>query len=385
MVDLFKLFRVETKEDIYTYCLLEMIKGGTNEFRRRVGLQFGFCDNPFEVVRRSFTNIESSIRKQITPDFILYNKNQVSIVESKMFSSEGDDQTSDYEKNKEMIKRELGVENANVKLFFLTLSGISSRSEFFKPIKWTDFYESILHDVRFQDECLEVIRKTILNQVDNYRRFEADIKVQKYSDLFQDDTYWITPLTLFASGTYDNVWQAVAGKEKFNVWNFDVTGHGHSEFSTDLYKDSWRKQGIGSQDNVHLFIRIEWYSGGPIVWLGWEYYERSSKEYIPISKIEDPIFKRKAIDYLLKFKMIWENENKNHPLNTKVTKKTQNSIKALKCELSGDYNVDETISQIKDVVSYYSKIINRVLSAFTIKDGYLFFSEEKYMELERTV
>lgn len=96
MVDLFKLFRVETKEDIYTYCLLEMIKGGTNEFRRRVGLQFGFCDNPFEVVRRSFTNIESSIRKQITPDFILYNENQVSIVESKMFSSEGDDQTSDY-------------------------------------------------------------------------------------------------------------------------------------------------------------------------------------------------------------------------------------------------------------------------------------------------
>ena len=39
----------------------------------------------------------------------------------------------------------------------------------------------------------------------------------------------------------------------------------------------------------------------------------------------------------------------------------------------------------KGVVSYYSKIINRVLSAFTIKDGYLFFSEEKYMELERTV
>ena len=50
MVDLFKLFRVETKEDIYPYCLLEMIKGVTNEFRRRVGLQFGFCDNPFEVV-----------------------------------------------------------------------------------------------------------------------------------------------------------------------------------------------------------------------------------------------------------------------------------------------------------------------------------------------
>lgn len=384
MVDLFKLFRVETKEDIYTYCLLEMIKGGTNEFRRRVGLQFGFCDNPFEVVRRSFTNIESSIRKQITPDFILYNENQVSIVESKMFSSEGDDQTSDYEKNKEMIKRELGVENANVKLFFLTLSGISSRSEFFKQIKWTDFYESILLDVRFQDECLEVIRKTILNQVDNYRRFEADIKVQKYSDLFQDDTYWITPLTLFASGTYDNVWQAVAGKERFNVSNFPVTGHGHSEFSTDLYKDLWRKQGTGLQDNVHLFIRIEWYYGGPIVWLGWEYYERSTKEYIPVSNIKDPIFKRKAIDYLLQFKMIWENEN-NHPLNIKTTKKAENSIKALKCELRGDCNVDETINQIKSVVSYYSMIINKVMDAFITKEDYLYFSEKKYRESERTV
>ena len=42
MIDIFKLFHVETKEDIYTFCLQSMLENGGDVFRERIGKQFVF-------------------------------------------------------------------------------------------------------------------------------------------------------------------------------------------------------------------------------------------------------------------------------------------------------------------------------------------------------
>ena len=247
MIDLFQMLGIEYREDKYTYCLLKMIECGDDAFRKKVGQYFGFSDGGYSYVRRTFTGIDSNTRKQITPDFILYNKTRIAIVESKMFACEGNQQTLDYGNNAESIKKSLGIDEADVALYFMTLSGIKSEHQSFQPLKWNDFYEGILTDTEFEDECLEVVRKTILVQAEKYRFFEKGINDNPYCELFDTDQYWVSPFSLLSSGAYDEIWQEVSGDEPFIVWNSEINGSGHSNFCTSLYKKSWKKEGTGKR------------------------------------------------------------------------------------------------------------------------------------------
>ena len=134
MIDIFKLFRVEYREDIYTYCLKSMLDSGTNEFRRRVGAQFGF-DDAFRFTREAYAlspNDGGANRKNITPDLILYNERRIAIIESKMFSTEGYLQTKAYERGVNDIKRKLDICEADVSFYYLTLAGTKAESESFR-------------------------------------------------------------------------------------------------------------------------------------------------------------------------------------------------------------------------------------------------------------
>ena len=388
MIDIFKLFRVETKEDIYTYCLITMLENGNPDFKKRVGEQFGF-EGDYQIIRKSFDiPDDSDVKKKtktITPDFVLYNSNHVSIVESKMFSSEGWSQTEDYSKGGESIKNELSEESASVAFYFLTLSGILAESKFFTPIKWTDFYEVILKDTIFKDETLEIIRKTILTQVEKYRKFERALLSEPYRGLFDKETYWITPLTLLSSGAYNNIWQTISGEEPFYVSNIVISGHGHSEFVTDLEKLSWKKIGVGECDNIHLFIRIEWCEEQPIVWLCWEYCPRYGGGYIATSKIEPPDFRNRAIEFLRSYKDNWEPNKLYTRFNIQRTDKKASSIKALKCVINGDEDISGVIDGIKTVVLYYSQEINSIINAFFVTDECLTFDIQEYKRLNKEV
>ena len=380
MIDIFKLFHVETKEDIYTYCLIAMLENGDSNFKKRVGEQFGFEEDDYQVTRGTFKlsdGDESPNRLQITPDLILHNPHHISIVESKMFSSEGWSQTEDYTKGAETIKRTLNEESASVAFYFLTLSGIVAESKYFIPVKWTNFYEAILRETSFEDETLEFIRKTILAQTEKYKKFESAMETQPYRDLFNKDTYWITPLTLFSSGTYNNIWQSISGEEKFSIRNGVINGTGHSEFTTDLYKQSWRKYGTGKYDNIHLFIRIDWRED-PVVWLCWEYFCRDTGEYVPTKEITPPDFRIQAIESLRKYKDNWKGNEASSNLAIKKTDKRRSSIKALKHDINGDKDISDVIEEIKSVVQYYSEEIHNILNALFVTNGYLKFNEEQY-------
>lgn len=385
MIDIFKLFRVETKEDIYTYCLITMLENGNPDFKKRVGEQFGF-EGDYQIIRKSFDiPDDSDVKKKtktITPDFVLYNSNHVSIVESKMFSSEGWSQTEDYTKGAETIKNELSEESASISFYFLTLSGIVAESKFFVPIKWTDFYEAILKDTFFKDETLEVIRKTILTQVEKYRKFESALLSEPYRKLFDVETYWITPLTLLSSGTYNSIWQTVSGEEPFYVGNSVISGHGHSEFTTNLNKRSWKKLGTGECDNIHLFIRIEWCEE-PVVWLCWEYCPRYGEGYIATSKIEPLDYRKRAIEFLRSYKDNWESHKLYSRFDIQTTDKKASSIKALKCVISGDKTISSVVEDIKNVVLYYSEEINSIINAFSVTDDYLTFDVQEYKRLNK--
>lgn len=381
MIDIFKLFRVEKREDIYTYCLKEMLENGTPAFKKQVGMQFGITED-YQVARESFEligDVDVKHRKKIIPDLVLYNSNHVSIVESKMFSSEGWSQTEDYTKGAESIKERLHIESASVSFYFLTLSGIVAESKSFTPIKWTDFYEAILKDTSFKDETLEVVRKTILTQVKKYRKFESDLFTEPYRALINPDAYWITPLTLFSSGTYNNIWQTISGDEQFQVWNGEINGLGHSEFTTNLNKNSWRKKNVKFGIAVDLFIRIEW-DLDPVVWLCWEY--RDETDYIPTKKIKPSELKEQAIASLRKYKEIWQRDESSYShLDIHPTGKRASSIKALKCIIKGDKEISKVIEEIKSVINYYSVEIQKVINSFTAEDKQLMFIEEKYKNM----
>ena len=377
MIDVFKLFHIETKEDAYTFCLIQMLESGGDEFKAKVGAQFGFDGPDYKVTRGAFKiENEKSERDWIIPDLVLSNDHQIAVIESKMFSSEGHAQTQDYEKGIASLKHSLNADNATASFYYLTLAGVSSDSGLFKAVKWSDFYKFALDGIVFTDECLELLRKTILNQIVKYNEFESALGNKAYKDLFDDERYWVTPFSIFASGAYDDVWKMLSGQEEFQVENYNVRGRGHSAFTTNLSKESWWINGAGQDDNLHLFIRIEWFSWGPVVWLCWEYFRREKYWYIAMKDLA-PEFHDKAVANQIQYKESWVSDP-DLPYKIQTTGKKANSIKPLKCQISGDKTISETIEDIKAVAKYYSEEIEHIVRALAVEDGYLSFSAESY-------
>ena len=378
MSDLFKILHIETKEDKYTFCLKEMLESN-REFRKNVGKWFGF-NEPFEIARNTFSidYVDDRKRKQITPDLVLFCDSRIAVIESKMFSQEGYKQTADYESGKEIIKKELSKYNADVCFYFLTLSGVSAESPSFITVKWVDFYLSCLDGIVFDDATLEVIKNTILSQAHRYKDFEKALKDKPYNALFDDEAYWITPMTMFASGVYDSFWLPEDGTG-YDIWNGPITGQGHSEFVTNINCNSkWRIKG-NKEYGIHLFVRIEW-DLSPVVWLSWEYYQKEDS-YSPISGIAPP-YHDIAVSNLINYKnAFWSKNTNGKMISSSVvcpSKKDKNSIKALKCIVSGDGKIDEVLNETKRIVTFYISEIERIKRAIICADDHLEFSGNEY-------
>lgn len=381
MVDIFKLFGVEYREDKYTNCLLKMIECGDEDFKEEVGIQFGFNDGEFKWDRRSFNDIKSNSRKKITPDFVLYNKDRVAIIESKMFAGEGYKQTLDYGNNKNAIKNALGVPNADVALYFLTLSGVRPENQEFTPIKWDEFFERILSNAKFEDICLEVVRHNILEQVKQYKEFDNALYERAYHEMFNSDQYWISPFSILSTGKYDRIWQQSSGKELFNIYNYRITGNGHSEFVTDLFKDKWQKEGTEQYNNIRLFIRIGWLQKHPTVWLEWFYYNKDNiNDYVKKDTNITKEMRDSLAQSLKDYKNTWEKQN----IRTEYlgpTRRTENSLTALKYELKdSEKTFYELFEDIKEVIVYFSEEIDRIITSLSIQGKYLTFDKEAYID-----
>lgn len=372
-MDIFKIFEIETKEDKYTFCLQHMINEGGNDFRNKIAEYFNL-NGDYRCERKSFPvksidGKKRSSRKHITPDLILISEQKAVVIESKMFSEEGDLQTLDYEgvMNDEFPEKQK-------EYYYLTLAGKKAENEEFKPVKWADFYTAVLSDIVFDDECLEMLRKTILNQAEKYLDFNVDRLSKSYNELFADEErYWVTPYSIFVSGDYDDKW---SDGGKYVINNLVIQGSGHAEIATDVSHKSWTK--YNDKYSFNPYIRIEWGRTNPVVWLCWEYYDiQNNNRYLNPCDIEPKQVADSAVIALKSFKENWNNINH---LEIKITDRRERSLKALKGIVDGNMKYEEVIRAIEEYISYYKEEIERILSSSGVEDGLFVFDSDKYAQ-----
>lgn len=375
--DIFQILGIENKEDKYTFCFCEFFK--YDIFRSKVAEYFCVDKNELICVRETF-NLQSITidgkRKKITPDIVLFNNDTIIVLESKMFANEGYYQTLDYECSEDIIKEQIynryKKQPKQIKYYFFTLAGLSAKSSSFETITWADFYFKTLSGLSFSNQYLDALRDSICFQAEQYLSFVKNINEKLYTDLFSDDTYWVRPYSLFSSGNLNKVFNIGSG---YNISHGTVTGMGHADFVTNIDRDEWWIKGCGTCDNLHLFIRIHWNSSGPVVWLGWEYFNPVSYKYYPTSKITPKEFRTKAIEYLKEYKNSYMSK-----CNCETTQQRDDAIKVLKCTFSNEKPIIDIINDIKRIFEHYENEIKKIIAALSV-DDYLCFSSEKYKRL----
>lgn len=389
-MDIFQVFGIQTREDKYTFVLCEFLKN--DEFRNRAKEFFGFSRANFNCTRESLTlKVPTAYRQKITPDIILYDDNRIAVIESKMFSSEGYKQTEDYKKAEELIINYINqkcpsAENRIVEYYYFTLTGVTAANSCFKPLYWSEFYKSTLKDMNFQDETLNCVASAIYSQAIQYDRLVSvenfeKLKELKYCDLFSNDTYWIRPYSLFASGVNNDLWGL---SSDYSIYNGNINGKGHAEFTTNLKKSSWWKVGKQHGDNIHLFIRCEWAVSGLSIYLNWENFnseEQVNEEgivvnYIPTEKltssVKEQVIKNKH-SYMDKWRTI-----RPHINGVSVTSKKESVLRILKCTINCENkSIGEVLGEAKKVIEYYEGEINHILQNASLKDGLIVYSSNE--------
>ena len=378
MIDIFRFFHISQIEKSYKECLQAMLKHGSPDFKKRVGEQFNI-EGDYQIDKGVF-GIYGGIYETgslFSTDLILYNSVQISVILPRGFYPSKPEPRSYYTLAAEVIKKWRGGENANVSFYCLALPGNTTENTCYKTVKWTDFYEAVLRESHFKDAALEVIRQTILYQVEMYRLYESTLELRSYRELFDDEVYLATPLAIFSSGAYVDAWHSIAGEEQYDVWNGTITLQNHEEYRTFLTKKNWKKYGVGNYDNIHLYISIAWHED-PIVWLCWHYFTKDYDNHLLPKYLKPQALQNKAIESLRRYKENWKPNIICLQTGIQTTYKRADSIRALKCIVNGEQEIADVIKDIQSVVLYYTEEINKIINAFIIKDDYLEFSIETY-------
>lgn len=390
MNDLFDYLKIDTKEDVYTFCLYAFLSKSF-EYRKASASFWGFEGSEDYKSFRCSVNLDTETengRTKITPDLILCNEKHVAIIESKMYSSEGWGQTKDYKDNIDRIKSQIGeitgcdLRNADVKFYFFTLSGISANTEGFASVRWADYYAGTLSKVSsFGDEYLDIIRKAIINRAEDYLNFEKTYNNRSYSELVDNcNNSWIRPYSLFSSGLLDNVWGISVGDscDQYKINNGIVNGRGHSTFITDITDNSaWGMCGQTEEDNIWLFTRIEWNRKSVDIFLNWEYWKVSPDKqwtnYIPFGKLNSGL-KEKSKDNRRK---CCEELTQFCRDGISIPAQKDNMLHMLKCtiEVSENDTIGKVIDEVKTHLEQFFKAARLISNSLVQGKQYLEFVE----------
>lgn len=375
--DILSILHVDTKEDYYTFCLEEFLND-SKEYRTKAASAWGFEDGNYQVKRTSISidpskskaGESSKHRTKIIPDLILYNANHIALVESKMFASEGSDQTYDYEKAEQEIIRETNCPNAKVEYYYFTLAGIAAASSRFQTKRWSDYYNATLSDNRFENESLEIIKKSILDRATEFKAFELNYKNMSYSDLTENKNCWIGPFALFSSGMLNAEWGF--DPEKYHIYNGKITGRGHVTYRTDISpkKYNWLK-GEQEDDSIYLFSRIEWNENTVDVFLNYEYWKNDGSDYVPFSHLDK---KHQKISIENRHNMIQYLKQADLSDYMTIPSEKNNMLHMLKASVCGtDRNIADVVKEIKQVLQCYNQLISIMYSRFEMDGGYYRF------------
>lgn len=378
--DILQVLEVETKEDKYTFALAAFMEN--EEFRNRAAGFFGFTNGNYDIARSSIIlEHKTDDRTKITPDLILYNDEYIAVIESKMFSSEGFMQTKDYEWAQQDIKNhviKLSKKNKDrtIAYYYFTLSESKANSARFTTISWATMYAQTLHNIDFGDVVCNCLAAAIYRQAVHYLEVAKQPNKMLYEEMFNADYYWVTPFSIFASGSKNVLWELA---EDFVIQNHVVTGPGHGDFTTDLKKKSWNK--IWSKyDNIHLFIRCEWSKNQMGVYLNWENFDTDNHVYDGVvygyvaTKNLEAGLQQMVVRNKHSYMKHWDSSAA--PLNVNKTAARNSVLRMLKYEIDcTDLTVGEVLNAAKEVIGYYEQEIERILNCITLCDGYLVYKK----------
>ena len=154
--DLFDIF--DAREDNYTNMLHFLYETEAN-FRARF-LKLIFGKDVDGVIFKTRTAYHRDNEGKDIPDIILYNDNHLAIIEVKLFSDEGYQQTDRYYKASKRIMKELAIdEGCTTAYWFLTLSGTKPHCLAFKKLLWSNVSECMN-----PSECSNEMAQMLMSQ-----------------------------------------------------------------------------------------------------------------------------------------------------------------------------------------------------------------------------
>ena len=269
-----------------------------------------------------------------------------------------------------------------IEYYYFTLTGMLAKNSCFQTIYWFDFYSTTLNNMDFQDEALNCLAAAIRFQANVYNKLISvdNLKNLPYKQLFSDDTYWIRPYTLFVSGVNNDLWGLTA--TDYSIYNENINGQGHSEFTTNFKKSSWYKIGEQHNDTVHLFIRCEWAKSGLCIYLNWENFDSEAQineegivnNYIATKCLSETV-KKQTIKNKHTYMRYWQKPE--HLKTVTVTDKKDAVLRILKCCIDcKDKSVGEVLKEAIQVIEYYENEIQRILNGLSLEKGLLIYSSD---------
>jgi len=168
---IFDILGIGSREDSYTDLIAHAFRQHS-EFRKNLLALLGEEDyNDWEHrVRPSVPIMSETGRKKDVPDLILFNKkaNKIILIENKVFSGEGWNQTERYASNefKKSLESYLEIPKANFKFFFLTLDETEPHSSLFQTISYLDISKCIPKTLG--NSKLDILLKELRERIDEY-------------------------------------------------------------------------------------------------------------------------------------------------------------------------------------------------------------------------
>jgi len=268
--DVFDILGISTKEDSYTNLikyLFDNWKYFKNKFIEK------FADNTKDEfwleTRNTYNLINNNInieiensRKKIVPDMILHSKEEIIIIENKIFSGEGYKQTDAYSEEKylEKIKEKFNIKKAKFKFYFMTLDGIKASSNNFKSLKWSELIRYCCDDTSEinSDKRLIILVDDLVKRCEHYENLPKPQTTESIYTYLNKRSKFITNEKLF------KIYMTEVLKDILENYDFDFdfgvsdNRNGHV-LLVYLFKKDWKGKEI---QDVHKgdscrFIHIE--------------------------------------------------------------------------------------------------------------------------------
>jgi hypothetical protein len=268
---IFEILGIRSREDSYTD-LIAYAFNNNFEFKKNFLLHILEENQPSDwekpIVRPSVF-IKKSSRTKDMPDLILINKKipKVILIENKIFSDEGWEQTKHYASHEfkqalvEYLKKNnmlLNDDQIQFVYYFLTLEGKKAAAEKFRPLSYCRILE-ILNDIKFGNSKLDILLQELKERLEEYYQWPCPVETDNVFSYLnktkrlvnQYRTFQILMKTLLAD------------KKEFEKWGGITSNRGCGYIPLYLfYKPSWVGREYSKETDgfecYHIHFELQW-------------------------------------------------------------------------------------------------------------------------------